>query len=420
MIFIGFGFLMTFLKSYSWSAVGFNFLLAAWVIQISILLLGFWKRIFSGVWETLIVIDIPKLIEADFTAGTFLISFGAVLGKLSFQQLSIMATIESVFITLVTVVGYNSFIAADIGGSMFIHTFGAYFGLSVAIMINKKAKKHYDNHKCGAGYNSNLFSMIGTIFLWMFWPSFNGALGLAHAQLRSVVNTYLSLTGSVFIVFMLNPFFKDGMFHMEDVLNASLAGGVIIGASADLIIYPWVALIIGCLGGFISIVGFEKLTPYLAKKINLHDTCGVHNLHGMPGFLGGIIAVIISGSASKENYGDSIDILWPKFNERGSSNQAGYQLAALFLVVGTAIITGLITGAIMNLSIFKQYEPYEDREQWVMEDEEEHHVLNIKKDDPVLDYGKVVPNTERTGRTNTDYNNVVIPTEVELNVAGTN
>ncbi len=194
--------------------------------------------------------------------------------------------------------------------------------------------------------------------------------------------------------------------------------GVIIGASADLIIYPWVALIIGCLGGVVSIVGFEKLTHYLANKINLHDTCGVHNLHGMPGFLGGIIAIIISSSATKENYGDSIDILWPKFNERGSSNQAGYQLAALLLVLGTAIISGLITGAILNLSIFKQYQPYEDCEQWVMEDDE-HHGLNIKKNESVSYYGKEVHNNEQIG-TKTDYSNVVIPKEIELNDAGKN
>lgn len=32
MIFVGFGFLMVFLKCHSWTSVGFNFLIAAWVI----------------------------------------------------------------------------------------------------------------------------------------------------------------------------------------------------------------------------------------------------------------------------------------------------------------------------------------------------------------------------------------------------
>jgi len=35
--------------------------------------------------------------------------------------------------------------------------------------------------------------------------------------------------------------------------------------------------------GAISTVGFAKLQPFLADTFNLQDTCGIHNLHGMPG-----------------------------------------------------------------------------------------------------------------------------------------
>ena len=42
MIFIGFGFLMVFLKTHSWTSVGFNFLIASWALQISILITAFW------------------------------------------------------------------------------------------------------------------------------------------------------------------------------------------------------------------------------------------------------------------------------------------------------------------------------------------------------------------------------------------
>ena len=41
MIFIGFGFLMTFLKRYGFGAVGLNFLVSAFVIQWAILFSGF-------------------------------------------------------------------------------------------------------------------------------------------------------------------------------------------------------------------------------------------------------------------------------------------------------------------------------------------------------------------------------------------
>jgi len=42
MIFVGFGFLMVFLKNHSWTSVGYNFLIAAYVMQITILVVGFW------------------------------------------------------------------------------------------------------------------------------------------------------------------------------------------------------------------------------------------------------------------------------------------------------------------------------------------------------------------------------------------
>ena len=80
---------------------------------------------------------------------------------------------------------------------------------------------------------------------------------------------------------------------MEDILNASLAGGVIIGAGSGVIINPAASLTIGFLGGVISTFGFIKLTSFLDKKIGLNDTCGVHNLHGIPGILGGIASAIV-------------------------------------------------------------------------------------------------------------------------------
>jgi ammonium transporter Rh len=171
MIFIGFGFLMTFLKSYSWSAVGFNFVIAAWVLQISMLLLGFWTRVFNGQWVGKIEWNLEMLINMDFRAATVLISFGAVLGKLHFTQYLVMATCETFLNCMVTVIGLKHFVIEDVGGGIFIHCFGAYFGLACALVINSKEKGHFNNPNCRAGYRSNTFAMLGTIFLWMFWPS---------------------------------------------------------------------------------------------------------------------------------------------------------------------------------------------------------------------------------------------------------
>ena len=52
------------------------------------------------------------------------------------------------------------------------------------------------------------------------------------------------------------------------------------------------ALVVGLAAGSISTLGFAYLTPLLERSIGLGDTCGVHNLHGIPGIIGGLVRVL--------------------------------------------------------------------------------------------------------------------------------
>ncbi len=61
------------------------------------------------------------------------------------------------------------------GGSITIHAFGAYYGLASALVLAPIAAGA-GHPKNGASYVSDMTAMIGTIFLFIFWPSFNGAL----------------------------------------------------------------------------------------------------------------------------------------------------------------------------------------------------------------------------------------------------
>lgn len=182
MIFIGFGFLMVFLKNNSWCSIGFNYLIACWAIQICILFTGFWHNIIeyhhdqNHHWK-MIKLDIKSMTLGDFGAGAVLISFGAVLGKCSLFQLWAMATFEIFFYCLNEAILMELFKVADIGGSMVIHTFGAFFGLAVSLFYQRKEAIE-DKNQIGVGnYLSDLVSMMGTLFLFVYWPSFNGALG---------------------------------------------------------------------------------------------------------------------------------------------------------------------------------------------------------------------------------------------------
>jgi ammonium transporter Rh len=96
---------------------------------------------------------------------------------------------------------------------------------------------------------------------------------------------------------------------MEIVLNSSIAGGVAIGASADIIVLPFGAMICGFVAGVVSSFGYGYLSKFLQKHIFLHDSCGVHNLHGMPGIIGGITSAIVS-SYGDTNFGDNFDTVF--------------------------------------------------------------------------------------------------------------
>lgn len=77
-----------------------------------------------------------------------------------------------------------------------------------------------------------------------------------------------------------------------------------MGACADILNNPYYAMICGWVTGVVSAFGYCFLSKFLREKIGLYDTCGIHNLHAMPGFIGGIITAIAVNQHTLETYGD--------------------------------------------------------------------------------------------------------------------
>ncbi|XP_040585448.1 ammonium transporter Rh type A [Mesocricetus auratus] len=333
MIFVGFGFLMTFLKKYGFSGVGFNLFLAALGLQ--------WGTIVQGLLHDKgqnFHIGIKNMINADFSTATVLISFGAVLGKTSPIQMLVMTILEiAVFAGnehLVT----NIFQASDTGASMTIHAFGAYFGLAVAGILYRPGLR-WEHKNEESVYHSDLFAMIGTLFLWIFWPSFNSAIAEPEEkQYRAVINTYLSLVASVIMAYALSSLVeRRGRLDMVHIQNATLAGGVAVGTCADMEIPLYAAMGIGSIAGIISVLGYKFLSPLLGNKLMIKDTCGVHNLHGLPGVFGGLASILAI-----------------YFGMSAGSSSMAMQAAALGSSIGSAIVGGLATGLILKLPIWDQ------------------------------------------------------------------
>merc|ERR1712100_788714 len=176
------------------------------------------------------------------------------------------------------------------GGSIIIHAFGCFFGLAASYHFQPARAASSANNT--ASHNSEIIAMLGSVFLWMFWPSFNGALAAeGNQQNRVFCNTNLSIAaGCMGAAFTARLFY--GKLEMTIIMNATLAGGVAIGTCSDIITSPAGTMWLGFVAGIMSAVGFEKVGPFLADKINLQDTCGVFYLHGLPGLLGGFASIL--------------------------------------------------------------------------------------------------------------------------------
>lgn len=93
MIFVGWGFLMSFLKRYGFSAISVNLLLSAFTVQWVVLLRGFLSNVFVA--KGYFTVSISELMTADVTCVAVLITMGALLGQLTPVQFLVLAFMES-------------------------------------------------------------------------------------------------------------------------------------------------------------------------------------------------------------------------------------------------------------------------------------------------------------------------------------
>ncbi|XP_061101288.1 ammonium transporter Rh type C [Conger conger] len=391
MIFVGFGFLMTFLKRYSFGAVGFNFLIAAFGIQWALLMQGWFHSL--DYTDGKIKIGVENLINADFCVAGCLIAYGAVLGKVSPVQLLVMTLFGVTLFAVEEYIILDLIHAKDAGGSMVIHTFGGYYGLAVSWVLYRP---NLDQSKRlqGSVYHSDVFAMVGTLFLWMFWPSFNSAItDHGDGQHRAAINTYLALASTVLTTFAISSVFeKKGKLDMVHIQNSTLAGGVAVGTAAEFMLTPYGSLIVGFCCGILSTLGYIFVTPFIEKWLKIQDTCGIHNLHAMPGVIGGIVGAITAAAASKEVYGEEGLIntfdFEGDFKDRVPTVQGGFQAAGLCVAIVFGVGGGILVGLILRLPIWgdpADENCFNDDIYWEVPDDEE----SIP---PVLEYNNHMMN----------------------------
>ncbi|MBS0298594.1 MAG: ammonium transporter [Proteobacteria bacterium] len=331
MLLVGFGFLMVFVRRYGFGAVTGTYLVVAVGLPLYILFRA------NGIFgHQLLPHTLNALLYAELSVATALIAMGAVLGRLRVFQYALLALLVvplyliNEWLVLDDAIGYTTGFQ-DAAGSIVIHAFGAYFGLSMSLVLTTAYQR---NQPIESDHTSDRFAMLGSMVLWLFWPSFATALVPLENMPQTVANTLLALCGATIATYFLSTKLHGGKTSMVDMANAALAGGVAIGSVCN-IVSPTGAFGIGLLAGTVSVLGYVFLQPILESRFKLVDTCGVHNLHGMPGLLGGLSAFLVVP-----------DVAIAQFNG-----------IAITLII--AIPGGLLAGAIIKATGTTR-EPYED------------------------------------------------------------
>lgn len=320
MLVVGFGFLMVFVRRYGFGATTGTYLVVATGLPLYMLL-----RANGVVGHEITAHSVETLILAEFSVATALIAMGAVLGRLRVFQYALLTLL------LVPLYALNEYVVLDNGlgltkgfqdsaGSIVIHAFGAYFGLAASLVLTTAQQR---SRPIESDPTSDRFAMLGSMVLWLFWPSFATAIVPFEEMPQTIVNTILALSGATLATYFLSTYFHQGKTSMVDMANAALAGGVSIGSTCNLV-SPVGAFSIGLIAGALSVIGFVFVLPMLESKIKLVDTCGVHNLHGMPGLLGGLCAIFVVPGI------------------------AGVQLTGIALTLVIAVIGGVIAGGVIR------------------------------------------------------------------------
>jgi ammonium transporter Rh len=332
MLLLGFGFLMVCVRKHGFSSITATLLVTSVCITVYLII-----KSFQGEEP---IISVEQFLWAEFCAASVLIAIGAPLGRLKMGQYVLMALIFSIvyYINEWLLVDSGHFAGfQDTGGSVVIHAFGAYFGLGVVAFTAKS----FAGHESTGSSMSNQFSLLGSLVLWVFWPSFTSAIVSPDRVTLTAINTVLALAGATVATYVVSKLVGNGKLDVEHIANAALAGGVSIGSTCD-IASPGMSLIIGLLAGILSTIGYKYIAPKVCAFIKGTDTCGVHNLHGMPGLLGGLSAIVITGN---------------------------WQIQLLCMVINVAIAFGggLLTGAIVRL-MGRVDKPYDDEESFLMDE----------------------------------------------------
>ncbi len=295
------------------------------------------------------------MIDGIYGTVPVLVSFGVVLGK--------MTPIQLVPFGLLNVVGYawNLWVCTYVigawdhtGGSCVNHIFGACFGMAAS--ASSYVKGSIDHPESTSRYHMDIMAMIGTMIVWTTYPTYNSFYAPSFAQWAVAANTFLAVlassVASMIFSALFHPQFK---ITITDAQRSAIAGGVAMSSSANLFCEPWLALIIGALGGMACSFGVHRARGVLESRLQLHDTVGVTSMHFWPGLIGWIFSIltlipfnndIMRGDHQGSNLKYYLELDKILNHNRGTGDAILAQLYIAPMSIANGLVTGMLAGLV--------------------------------------------------------------------------
>lgn len=315
-------FLMMFIRKFEWGVCLATLLVAA--SSYVVYLLG--QQFVFGVPQAQ-VFSQDVMIAGVACAITVVIGIGMFLGTVKMWQYilaGVLFTPAYMLLEWVLTDGVAAMFSGgaitDLGCGISVHLFAAYWGMGVILGIREK--RAFDEPMYTTKH-SVAFVWLAAMLLFVLWPSFVTALA-PEALITSVMaNCYMSGFGAFITAYIVSVICSKKVNALV-YCYAMLAGNVASSSTLGLAnVSPWMSLLIGALAGVICTLSFTYLHGWLCEKLGALDVMGVHNLHGVGGWISLITGAIAIGSV--------INIV------------AGVLTLALGLAAG--LITGLILKA---------------------------------------------------------------------------
>jgi len=352
-VFVGFPLLNSYMRKYQYSGLVFSLLVAAWAFLWTVLWRNLWGNIEGGLpWER-DRMTIYTIIAALYGSTVALIVFSAVLGRVGLMSIFVITFLATFWYNVNNYVCLFLLKGVDYAGPNSVWLFAGAFGIACASFLVffgrifiRRTETWVDYAYLARrdrlpSYHSNVFAIVGTLIMFVTFPSFNGAFAPNASQFRVVINVIVAICTSVVFAFLASRVFRGGKWNMLDIQRATLAGGIACSSAFAQGATPGGAMVLGAAAGLVAAVSYSFFNPLGERRFGLVDEAGVFSYAFLPALTGSIAGIIQTAIVAHNTliFGNYNYLIYP---HRGS--QAGYQAAILFISLGIGLAGGFLTG----------------------------------------------------------------------------